>query len=135
MWGTFKGSAVMVGTTKRGLLVAVISVVALAAVACDAVAPPLTIVNSTSDTISVSFFYKESSRTLRIKERDDGQFSESLSIASGEGPITDFAVFERDQYTLIVSNSDTNELFRRTFLEEELDDRDWKIIITPEGIK
>ena len=103
--------------------------------ACDAVVPPITVRNATSDDVSVSFYYKETARTLRIKEQDVGLFSDSLTIASGETPTILFAAVERDQYTMVVKDSDGKELFLRTFLEEELDERDWKITITPEGIR
>ena len=72
---------------------------------------------------------------MRIKDQDGGLFSDSLTIASGETTTVLFADVELHQYTLVVKNIDGNELFSRTFLEEELDDRDWEITITPEGIQ
>lgn len=44
------------------------------------------------------------------------------------------AVLVGTNYQIFVNDTAGAELFRRTFLEEELDERDWYITITPEGI-
>jgi hypothetical protein len=125
----------MLNLTKRGLFVVILVVMALAAVACDGPAPLLFVQNSTSDAISINISYKEVTRALRVKKQGIGLFSDSLIIPSMENPQVLIDAFERYQYMFVVKDTDGNELFQRTFLNEELDDCDWEILTTPEGIQ
>ncbi len=121
--------------TKRRLLVGLLAVVALAAVACDRGIPPITIQNSTGGIVSVSFSLDRTDSAIRVRQQDGGPFSDSVGIASGETRVIYLDGVSLDAYTLVAKDFDRNELFRRTFLEEELDQRDWKLEITPEGIQ
>ncbi len=120
---------------SRVAALALLSVVTLLISACDALVPPITIQNSTSDDITVSFLYRDSSPLLLIREQGGNFSREPLIITPGESPQILISGVELPQYTLVVKNSGDQEIFRRTFLKEELDERDWKITITPEGIQ
>jgi len=103
--------------------------------ACDAVVPPITIQNATTNDISVSFFYSDNGPIHDISKQGGRIAREQVVISPGESPVIIIGQVEQPQYTLVVKNSADQEMFRRTFLEEELDDRDWRITITPEGIQ
>ena len=120
---------------SRVAALALLGIAVLLVSACDAVVPPITIHNSTSDDVTINFLYTDNGPNLTFGAQKGDPLSESLDIPSGGSTQVLIGEVEQPQYTLVVKNSADQEIFRRTFLEEELDDQDWRIIITPEGIQ
>lgn len=123
-------------------VLALVCVAMLLVSACDSAAPPMVISNTMEGTVVLRFQEEEGiSRSiftdgLGLAAEDGDQYVKFYSLAPG---ITVEFVFETvlvaSRYPLVVSNVDGVELFKRTFLPEELDDLDWEITIKPEGIQ
>lgn len=120
---------------SRLTVLALLGIAVLLLSACDTAAPPLTIENQTTGTISVSLFFKDAPRPIGIVKQAGGSFRGSLDIAPEEALVILISGVSPSQFTLVVKDTDSNELFQQTFLNDELDARDWRIIITPEGIQ
>ena len=120
---------------KRGVAPALLLGIIALVVACDAVVPPITIHNSTSDDVTINFLYTDNGPNLTFGAQKGDPLSESLDIPSGGSTRVLIGEVEQRQYNLVVKNSADEEISRRTFLPEELDDRNWRITITPEGIR
>ena len=126
----------MVGATKRRLWVALIAVVALAAVAFDAVVPPITIQNSTDERVSISNYEDDFQRPLNIRAGETGPFSRSLVILAGDTYVIEFAgVVPTWEYFFTINYALGSKTNLYTLSDGELDQRDWKLEITPEGIQ
>ncbi len=126
----------------RLAVLALLGVVLLLVSACDAAAPPMVISNATNDMVILEFWEEEGPRSdltegLRFAEDEAGnQFVRTYSLPLGSTVEIVFAgVLVGTRYPLVVSNAAGDELFRRTFSPDELNDRDWRITITPEGIR
>ena len=110
--------------------------------ACDAEAPPMTISNATDDTIIISFVETRPSPltdgpyALPFREVDGGEYQETYSLPPRTTIEIDFKrTTERLTYPLTVNRASGDGLFQRTFLLEEIKEREWEITITPEGIR
>ena len=129
---------------SRVAALALLGVVVLLVSACeDSGAPPMSITNTMNNTVILRFQETEGgSRSIftdglgLAAEKGRDQYVKFYALAPG---VTVELVFETvlvaSRYPLVVNNTDGVELFRRTFLPDELDDRDWNITITPEGIQ
>ncbi len=126
----------------RLAVLALLGVVLLLVSACDSAAPPKVISNATNDMVILEFWEEEGPRSdftegLRFAEDEAGnQFVRTYSLPLGSTVGIVFAgVLVGTRYPLVVSNAAGDELFRRTFSPDELDDHDWKVVITSEGIR
>jgi hypothetical protein len=125
---------------------ALLGVVVLVISACaHRFAQPMSITNDMEDPIVIHFLdtspsiYRDEPLLVRFREVVEDvttPFHDAYLLPSGsmmEIKLDEYTI--RKSYPLVVSNSDGIELFHRDLLVEELDDHDWKVVITPEGIQ
>lgn len=114
--------------------VPLIVVATLLTAACDRSEQPLVVRNSLAQSMALRVF-DEFGAHARVATKTDPILRDTVELAPGEEASVLIDRVTRRGYTLVIEDRSGQELFRQSFARKELDQRQWRLTITDQGIR